>query len=128
MSTATPILRAATRNQSTLWLQGVLSAEGRQGAIGWYDEGSTVPHVTGARCIAIVRAELLRRGFRTKSPAAEAPKTKSEAFLAWWEEVNGFLALAGFPAMTFGDARTYRDQGLTALQAAERLAAVHKEG
>lgn len=78
MTTATSIIRAATRNQSTAWLQRVLSAEGREGAIGWYDEGSAVPHVTGARCIAIVRAELLRRGFRTKPLAAAQQSNRQE--------------------------------------------------
>lgn len=60
-STSTTQLRHAARNLSTEWLTAAISLMGRAGALGWYAEGSATPHNTGARCIAVVRAELKRR-------------------------------------------------------------------
>lgn len=61
-STSTIELRKAVRANTTTWLRAAVSPMGREGAIGWYHEGSPTPHDTGARCIAVVRAELRRRG------------------------------------------------------------------
>lgn len=65
-SASTIDLRRRVRELSTKWLASAISPMGRDGAIGWYDEGSPTPHDTGARCIAVVRAELRRRGEPTR--------------------------------------------------------------
>lgn len=59
--TSTAAIRAAARTQDTEWLKQAVSFAGRAGAIGWQSEDGQI-HDTGARCIAIVRAELIRRG------------------------------------------------------------------
>lgn len=61
-SESTIDLRRRVQELDTKWLMEAVSPIGREGAIGWYPEGAIAPHNTGARCIAIIRAELKRRG------------------------------------------------------------------
>jgi hypothetical protein len=52
-------LRAAARMQDTRWLEWAVSEENRKNNPGWNVAGARTN--SGARCIAIMRAELKRR-------------------------------------------------------------------